>query len=374
MPQTSPPAQIGQHLSEVDTPALLLDLDLFEQNIKTMTGSLADREIVFRPHAKTHKCPAAALRQIAAGAIGVCCQKVGEAEVMAYSGIKNILVTNQIVGAQKLRRLCALAKTVDIAVLADHPDQVAPYSAAAQEAGIELPVLVEINLGGDRCGIDPGEPAAELAKMIDAAPKLTFAGLQAYHGAAQHLRTPAERTKAIAQAVDLVNLTKTALTAAGLPCPTVTGAGTGTYLHEAASGVFTELQCGSYIFMDKDYAANLGPDGAPVGRFANALLVYVTVISRAAPTRAVVDAGHKTVPVDSGMPLVRNHPEIEYDKPSDEHGKLILPADSPLKIGDKLQLIPAHCDPTVNMFDWIVCFRGDRVEELWSVAARGCNR
>ena len=230
-------------------------------------------------------------------------------------------------------------------------------------------------MGGGRCGLEPGDPVLRLARQIFETSGLRFAGLQAYHGAAQHLRTPAEREAAIQSAVSRVLQTKSVLEANGIACELVTGAGTGTYLIEAASGVYDELQAGSYIFMDVDYAKNLGEDGRPLDRFQNSLFVYATVISRPARDRAVVDAGHKAVPIDSGLPQVSGIPDVEYTRPSDEHGTLVVKnPDCDLKIGDKVTLIPAHCDPTVNLFDWYVGIRNNHVEVLWPITARGAMR
>src|SRR5882757_10909541 len=268
-----PAAEIGMPLAEVDTPCLIVELDAFERNLKRLPESLSGSSIRLRPHAKTHKCPVIALKQIELGAVGVCCQKVSEAEAMVYGGVKDVLVTNEIVGRQKLRRLMGLAGSARIGVCADDPVQIADLEAAAAEAGITLPVYVEINMGGNRCGVEPGEPALALARRIADASHLSFAGLQAYHGSAQHLRTWEERQKAIAGAVEKAAMTRDLLAANGIPCDNITGAGTGTFEFEAASGVYTELQCGSYIFMDADYGRNLDHDGAPTHAFEPSLFV-----------------------------------------------------------------------------------------------------
>lgn len=363
------------HLSEVDTPALLIDLDAFESNLRRMAESLAGSEARLRPHAKTHKCPVIALKQMAFGAVGVCCQKVGEAESMVYGGVPDVLVTNEIVGRSKVERLASLAKQARIAVCADDPVQVAEYGSVAQAMAVELEVLVELDAGGGRCGVGPGRPVLELAQRIIDTPMLRFAGLQAYHGRAQHLRTVDERRKAIDVAVERVRETTSLLASKGIACERVTGAGTGTYLLEAASSVYNELQAGSYIFMDADYARNLDAAGNPVGAYDHSLFVLGTVMSHPTETRAVLDVGHKAVAVDSGMPLVREMPDVECVGTSDEHVALTLKrADRKLKVGDKIELIPGHCDPTVNLYDWYVCIRDGRVEALWPITARGAGR
>ncbi len=370
-----PPAEVGLPLERVDTPALLVDLDVFDRNLKTMADSLAGTEVRLRPHAKTHKSPIIALRQMKLGAVGVCCQKVGEAEAMVVGGVPDVFISNEIVGRSKLQRLMSLAKQAKVAVCADDPFHVLEYGAVAKENGIELDVFVELNAGGARCGLEPGEPVLRLARQIAESSGLRFAGLQAYHGTAQHLRTPAEREAAIRSAVSRVLETKAVLEANGIACEMVTGAGTGTYPLEAASEVYGEVQPGSYIFMDVDYAKNLDADGNPLKSFQQSLFVYSTVISRPTRDRAVLDAGHKAVPVDSGMPQVAGMPNLEYTRPADEHGTLLIKdPDCVLKIGDKVMLIPAHCDPTVNLFDWYVGFRKNRVDVLWPITARGAMR
>lgn len=367
-----PPAAVGMKLAEVDTPALILDLDAFEANLTLMAQSVAGTPVRLRPHAKSHKCAEIARRQMALGAIGVCCQKVSEAEAMVEAGIPNVLVSNQVAGRQKLDRLAALAKQAEwIGICADDAGNVDAIDEAAGRAGVILPVVVEIDVGAGRCGVQPGEPAVALAKHIAAKPNLSFAGIQAYQGRAQHLRTLEERRAAIDTAIQLTRKTVTALEAAGLDCPIVGGAGTGTHAFEAASGVYNELQVGSYVFMDADYGRNLKADGKPVDEFRHSLFIYATIMSHPAPERAYVDAGLKAFSVDSGLPLVCDI-EATLERASDEHGNLALtkPADRSL-VGEKLRLIPGHCDPTVNLYDWIVCVRGGLVEDVWQVTARG---
>lgn len=364
------PAEPGMTLSDVDTPALLLDLVAFEANLDRLDASLAETRIRVRPHSKSHKCPEIALRQMAHGAVGVCCQKVTEAEAMVAGGIPNVLVSNQVVGPRKIERLVALARRARISVLVDDATNVAALNAAAAEAGTTLDVLIEVNVGADRCGVEPGEPAVALAKLVDASDGLRFKGIHAYQGAAQHVRSPEDRHALIERAVQLVSKTLTLLGEKGISCGIVTGAGTGTYPLEAASGVYTELQPGSYIFMDADYGRNIGTDGEPIHEFQQSLFVLATVMSRALPGRAVVDAGLKALSVDSGLPLVVDD-GAEYLGASDEHGVLRVDDQSRFKLGDKIRLIPGHCDPTVNLYDWIVGYRGNGVECVWPIVARG---
>src|SRR6266850_869788 len=366
----SPHASIGITLEEVDTPALVLDLDALEGNLQRMADAVKGRGVRLRPHAKSHKCAEIARAQIAAGAVGVCCQKVSEAEALVAGGVADVLVTNEIVGRRKTARLARLAREAKVAVLADDAGNVADLDAAARAEGVRLDVLVELNVGADRCGIAPGGPGLALAQGIAACRSLRFAGLHAYHGSAQHVRDPEERRAAIAAAAEKARLTKALIESAGIACETVTGAGTGTFLLESTSRVFNEIQPGSYVFMDADYNRNVWEEGWP--RFEQSLFVLATVMSAPAPDRAVLDAGLKASSVDSGLPQVHQRPGVEYVKASDEHGVLKISAGAKApRLGEKLLLVPGHCDPTVNLYDWLVCSRKGRVEALWPVTARG---
>ena len=366
----SPHASIGITLDEVDTPALVLDLDVLGRNLLRMAEAVKGSGVRLRPHAKSHKCAEIARAQIAAGAVGVCCQKVSEAEALVAGGVADVLVTNEIVGRRKTARLARLAREAKVAVLADDAGNVADLDAAARAEGVRLDVLVEVNVGADRCGIAPGESALALARGIAACRNLRFAGLHAYHGSVQHVRDPGERRAAIAAASEKARLTKTLIENAGIACETVTGAGTGTFLLESASRVYNEIQPGSYVFMDADYNRNLWEEGWP--RFEQSLFVLATVMSAPSPGHAVLDAGLKASSVDSGLPQVHERPGVEYVRASDEHGVLRVAASARApKLGEKLLLVPGHCDPTVNLYDQFVCVRKGKVEALWPVTARG---
>ena len=368
----SPPAQPGMREDEIDTPALVIDLDAFEYNLDRMAALLAPTGAKLRAHAKTHKSPIIALQQIARGAVGQCVQKVAEAEILAWGGVKDILISNEVVGGAKLARLVALARIAKVAVCVDDPAQIVAIEAAAEAAGGRISVLVEIDIGASRCGVQPGPEAVTLAKQIAASKHLIFGGLQAYQGSAQHRRGVEERRKLIDHAIDGSRRTVEQLRQQGLACPIVGGGGTGTFEIEASSGVYTEIQAGSYAFMDADYARNLDAGGSPVSTFRHSLFVLATVMSAPRHGLAVLDAGHKAVSIDSGMPTLWQRPDIRYVSASDEHGKLEYgPETSAVKLGEKLRLIPGHCDPTVDRFDWYVGVRGGRVECLWPVAARG---
>lgn len=368
---TRPPAAVGAHLRDVDTPALLLDLDALERNLQRMARLAREAGVALRPHAKSHKSAVIALQQIALGAVGVCCQKVSEAEALIAGGVRDVLVSNQIVGSQKIDRLLNLTQLARVGVCVDDADNVATLSAASRNQGATLDVLVEIEVGGNRCGVAPGAAALQLARLVDSAPGLRFMGLQAYNGSAQHIHDAAVRARVSEQVIELTRQTRDLLQLHGLTCAVISGAGTGTYPHEAASGVFTELQAGSYLFMDATYAKNRAAGGGSVGDFEQSLFVLATVMSRPSATLAVVDAGVKAVGVDAGMPLA-DLAGAEYTKASDEHGTLRVGADvAGLRCGQKIRLIAGNCDPTVNLHDWYVGFRGQHVEALWPVSARG---
>jgi 3-hydroxy-D-aspartate aldolase len=368
----APPARPGMREEEIDTPALVLDLDAFEANLDRMAALLAPTPAKLRAHAKTHKCPVISHLQMARGAVGQCVQKVAEAEALAWAGVPDILVSNEVVGAAKLARLAALGRIARVAVCADHPVQVAAIETVAEAARVRLPVLVEVEVGGGRCGVAPGPEAVALARRIAASPHLSFGGLQAYHGRAQHIRRFEERREAITRAADATRRTVEQLRQQGLDCQIVGGGGTGTFTFEAGSGVYTEIQAGSYCFMDADYGRNLDEAGAPVSTFGQSLFVLATVMSAPRSGVAVVDAGLKALAVDSGLPLVWQRPDVRYVGASDEHGKLEYgsEAEAP-KLGEKLRLVPGHCDPTVDHYDWYVGLRNGRVECLWPITARG---
>ncbi|WP_353154792.1 DSD1 family PLP-dependent enzyme [Pollutimonas bauzanensis] len=368
------PAQIGCQIDDIDTPALVLDLDAFDRNMQKMASFAQATGIGLRPHAKTHRCPVIAMKQLALGAMGQCCQKVGEAEVLVRGGVKNILVSNQIIDRQKLRRLAALAKEAEISLCFDAVEQVDRASEAAAEFGVELGGRVEIDLGMRRCGIASVPAAADLALYIASKPNLKFCGLQAYHGAAQHMSGYEAREKAIGTAAALVQSVIDAIKNKGLSCEVVGGAGTGTYHFEGGTGVWNELQVGSYIFMDAEYRNIIAKDGGPFRDFEHSLFVLSTVMSTAATGRVVVDAGLKSYTAEKGYPLVHGKEGVQVISVSDEHGCLELDANAEtLNLGDKVFLIPGHCDPTVNLHDWYIGVRNGRVEALWPIMARGAS-
>ena len=361
-------ALIGQPVADIDTPAAVVDLDAMERNIARMADFARQHRVRWRPHAKLHKSAALALQLQRAGACGACVQKTSEAEALAAGGVLDIFISNEVIDPAKLRRVARLAARLaaaggQLALAVDSSEGIARLAAAMAEAGsgARIDVCVEIDVGQNRCGVPPGAPAAALAHAVAAhAPALRFAGLQAYHGGAQHIVSSAARRAAIDAVVQAAEHTRDLIESQGLPVPLVTGAGTGTLAHEASSGVFGELQAGSFLFMDADYAKNEPAPGQPV--FEHALFIATQVVS-AQGTHAVCDAGHKSHAIDSGLPLVAGRAPgqaLHYANGGDEHGLLtcadagaVLPA-----LGDKLWLVPGHCDPTVNLHDVLLGVRG----------------
>ncbi|XP_031553115.1 uncharacterized protein LOC116290248 [Actinia tenebrosa] len=361
---------IGKKISEVDTPALLIDLDKFERNLAKLPKSMERFPgVAVRPHGKAHKCPTIAHLQVEHGAVGLCCQKLSEAESMVVAGIKDILISNEVIGTSKLYRLASLAKQTKLSVCVDNIQNAREISQAASVFGATVNIIVEVNVGQDRCGVEPGEPVVALAKEIISLPNLVFKGIQTYQGWNQHVRKFEDRQAAVGKVVEKTKKTLDALSANDIACEVVTGGGTGTYTFEAASKVFTEVQPGSYVFMDVDYGKNFGQDDKPFSDFEQSLFVLSTVISVTPGDRAVLDAGMKAVSLDSGPPTVKNRPELVYHSGGDEHG--ILRPSGDLKVGDQVWLIPGHCDPTVNMHDHFLGVRKGMVETVWPITGRG---
>jgi D-serine deaminase-like pyridoxal phosphate-dependent protein len=382
-----PHALIGHSVQAIDTPALVVDLDAMERNLQRMQTYATEHGVRLRPHAKMHKSATLALLQMQAGAVGVCVQKASEAAALVAAGVTNVYVSNEVVSLSKCELLAQLnkglaAKNGHISVAVDSLLGIERLAHAMRTHGTDahvasrMEVYVEIDVGQGRCGIPPGDAALPLVKAIAQHANLHFAGLQAYHGRAQHLRSALDRREAIAHVVADVQRTKAAIEAAGFVVPLVTGAGTGTFSHEATSGVYGELQAGSYLFMDTDYAANEADPRQP--QFEHALFVKSQVMSRHAAAhddRAVVDAGHKSHAIDSGLPRVwgGHGTNWTYSNGGDEHG--ILHGTALPELGATVWLVPGHCDPTVNLHSHMVGVRGGLalgvVEQIIRVDARG---
>jgi len=374
-----PVPRVGDPVESIDTPALVVDLDAMKRNLAAMAAFAHSRGVGLRPHAKMHKSATIARLQKEAGAVGVCVQKTSEAEALAAAGIDDIYISNEVIDTAKLARVAALAKRIRLAIAVDSSEGIERLARAVAAAGSTIDVFVEVDVGHGRCGA-PAAAAGQLAQhVVSHAPPeggLRFAGVQAYHGAAQHQRGSDERAAASQHAASLARAAQASIGAAGIACPLVTGGGTGTFAFDVASGVWGELQVGSYLFMDRDYADNTAAPNAP--RFEHALFVKSRVMSRGA-AHAVVDAGHKSHAIDSGLPRVWQR-ELAYANGGDEHGILRPHADASRAslpgLGETVWLVPGHCDPTVNLHDRYVVVRGGLaggdVAAVWPIEARGC--
>ena len=368
------PAVPGMDEKDIQTPCLILDLDALERNIKKMGDYAKSHGMRHRSHGKMHKSvDVQKLQEELGGAVGVCCQKVSEAEVFVRGGIKDVLVSNQVRDPKKIDRLAQLPKLGSrIIVCVDDIDNIADLSAAAQKHGTELEVFVEIDCGAGRCGVTTTKDVVDIAKAADAAPGLKFTGIQAYQGAMQHIDSYDERKAKLDAAIAMVEDAVEGLKEAGLEPELVSGGGTGSYYFESNSGVYNELQCGSYAFMDADYGRILDENGQRIdkGEWENALFILTSVMSHAKADKAIVDAGLKAQSVDSGLPFIYGRDDVKYIKCSDEHG-VVEDKQGVLKVNDKLRLVPGHCDPTCNVHDWYVGVRNGKVETVWPVSARG---
>jgi 3-hydroxy-D-aspartate aldolase len=368
------PATPGMREADIQTPCLILDLDALERNIKKMGDYAKAHGMRHRVHGKMHKSiDVAKLQQRLGGAVGICCQKVSEAEVFARGGVKDILISNQVRDSLKIDRLVQIPKLgARTIVCIDDIANVAELSAAARKHGTTLGCFVEIDCGAGRCGVTTTADVVAIAKAIAAAPGLSFAGIQAYQGAMQHLDRYEDRKAKLDAAIAMVKEAIAGLKAAGLAPELVSGGGTGSYYFESASGVYNELQCGSYAFMDADYGRILDKQGKRVdqGEWENALFILTSVMSHAKADKAICDAGLKAQSVDSGLPVIYGRSDVKYVKCSDEHG-VIEDLGNVLKVGDKLRLVPGHCDPTCNVHDWYVGVRNGTVECVWPISARG---
>lgn len=368
------PALPGMAAADIQTPCLILDLDALEHNIRKMGEYAHTHGMRLRTHGKMHKSvDVQKLQERLGGATGICCQKVSEAEVFARGGIKDILVSNEVRDPVKIDHLARLpAYGARIIVCVDDPANVAELEAAAQRHGTTLECLVEIDCGADRCGVRGAAAAIEIAQAIVSARGLKFTGLQAYQGAMQHLESYQDRKAKLDVAIGQVKTIVAALREVGLEAELVSGGGTGSYYFESNSGVYNELQCGSYAFMDADYGRIRDQDGNRIdqGEWRNALFVLTSVMSRAIPGLAICDAGLKALSLDSGLPVIHGRNDVRYARVSDEHG-VIEDERGVLRINDRLELVPGHCDPTCNLHDWYVGVRNGRVESVWPVSARG---
>lgn len=357
--------KIGVEKSEIETPALLIDLDALERNISKMADYFSKVEANLRPHAKTHKSPIIAHKQLDAGAEGVCCQKLGEAEVMVNAGIRDILITNEVVGPEKIERLVGLARHSDVIVAVDNFRVAERTSEAAQRYGVTQDVVIEIDVGIERCGVRSGEPALNLARRLLGLKGLRFRGLLGYEGPFFNIpefdKRRVEANKRNRLLVDTAEL----LRRSGIDVEIVSAGSTGTHNITGEYPGITEVEAVSYVFMDSYYSRLQNVD------FECALSLLTTVISTPVKGRAIVDAGLKAVTQEFGMPLVKGVEGVEVIGLSEEHGKLKLARGVKLGVGEKVELIPSHCCTTVNLHERYYGVRGDAVEVVWDIPARG---
>ena len=359
---------IGMHKTELDTPALLIDLDKMEANIATMANYFSTVNTDLRPHVKTHKTPIIAHKQIAAGAIGVTCAKLGEAEAVIHAGIRDVLIANQVVGAQKIARLINLAKHSEIMVAVDSAENVQAISEAAAAKGATVRMLVEVNIGMDRCGVEPGKPTLALAEQIHRSPNVIFEGLMGYEGHTVAKPNRSERDATAREAMQLLVDAKRYLEKHGVQVSIMSGGGTGTFNITGSIPEMTEVQAGSYVLMDSTYRNVEG-----VGdHFDCALSVLATVVSRPSADRVIADTGLKVLAKEFGIPQPVGINGVEMTGLSEEHGKMQVSDENvSLKPGDKLEILPTHCCTTVNLHDKYYGIRNGIVESVWNIAARG---
>lgn len=365
MEQTPP---IGCAQDDLDTPALCLDLDVMEANIRAVAETCRRHGVSWRPHAKGHKTPAIAQAQIAAGAIGVTCAKLAEAEAMAAGGVRDMLVANLIVGRHKVARLMELRRAADPVICLDHIEQALPISRAMAAAGLRQRAIIEVDIGLRRVGVPPGEATLKFARQLGELPGIELAGIMGYEGHLLAVEDAGQKAAAIRAALTTLVDTRDLLVAAGIACPIVSCAGTGSYLYAARQAGITELQAGGAIFMDAYYRHK-----CQVPDLDFALTVCATVVSRPAAERAIIDAGRKTMHGDFQAPFVVGRDDIRVGRLSAEHGELQLsPSAEGLRIGDRVTLVPGYADLTTVLHNQYYCFRGGRLVAIWPIAARGC--
>lgn len=362
-----PPAPLSRLalLSEVDTPALLLDDVALQANIRRMADFFTNRRCRLRPHFKSHKCTTIARLQMQAGAVGITCAKLGEAEVVADAGIRDILIANQIVGPVKIRRLMELCSRANLIVAMDSAENVRELAAATAAARVRLCVLVEVDVGMHRCGVATGQAALELARLVASEPGLKFEGLQGYEGHCVDLRDTKEREEKTRQSLKLLVETRRLIERAGLKVNIVSGGGTGTYTITGDCDGVDEVQAGSYAAMDWWYS-DIRPE------FQQAMSILATVISRPTPEFVVIDVGRKGIGAEWGPPRVKDVPGASVASySSEEHLKITVPEDSSLRIGDRLEIIPSHGCTTSNLYSEFIVHKQGRVTERWPIEGQG---
>ncbi|CAD5120794.1 DgyrCDS9352 [Dimorphilus gyrociliatus] len=362
----------GENALCAPTPFLAIKEEEMMKNMNKMMELMKQwPNVDLRPHFKAHKSVDIAKQQIKLGAVGICCQTLTEAESAVYGGsIEDVFISNEVIGVGKVKRVVQLALKSKISICVDNEENIKDLSQLAKESNANLDLVIEVNVGQDRCGIKPGADVVPLAKLVESLPNVHFKGIQAYHGWNQHVRSAAERKERTNTVAGLAQKTVECLQSANIKCPYITGGGTGTFPYEAGTGLFTEIQPGSYVFMDADYNRNLNEKETFYSGFVQSLFIYTTVQSITGDERAVVDSGMKAASLDSGPPLVAGKEDsVIYHSGGDEHG--ILRPNDGFKVGQVIQLIPGHCDPTVNLHDVYYLIDGnEKVKAILPVNAR----
>lgn len=362
---------IGLPLQALPTPVLLIDAALLEANLAAMAARLRGHDVACRPHVKSHKSPVIAAMQIAAGAQGVCCAKLGEAEVMLGAGVGDVHITTPVVGRGKAARLARLAAAGRVSVVVDDAQNIAMLSDAARAAGATIDVLIEMDVGQGRCGVASAEQALNLAEAVMRLPGLRLRGLQGYHGGLQSVVAFDDRREGVKLALERLQAGADRLGRAGLPVSVLTGGGTGSLPIDLELGGLNELQPGSYVFMDGTYRNIQWNSQGGAAPFTNALTVLASVVSHPLRDRVVLDVGWKAVSCDSGVPVLKGETRSPVEFAGDEHSLLRGAAAVGLKVGDFVELVPSHCDTTVNLYDRFHVIRGGVVEAVWPISARG---
>lgn len=362
----TPDPLIGKPVSLVPTPALIVDIEALDRNLRLMSGFFAGRHARLRPHFKSHKCVTIARRQLEAGnAVGITCAKLSEAEVLAAGGVPDILIANQVVGRDKLERVAALARRCRLAVAVDDASQVRQLSAALAGSPATVGVLVEVDVGLSRCGVPPGERAVSIARVAADAPGVAFLGVQAYEGHCITVLDPEDRRRQVLASMRKAVDTRRLIEASGLPVRVLSGGGTGSYDMTGLMDGVDEVQAGSYALMD-DYYVKRRPE------FATALSVLTTVISSNGSDHAVLDVGVKGVGADLGPPVLADRPDDVISRFESEEHASVRVGGRPLEIGDKVRLVPSHGCTTCNLHRRLIAVRNGTVEDVWTIDGSGC--
>jgi len=357
--------KIGMHKNEIETPVLMVDLDTMESNLKKMAEFFKTVPANLRPHTKTHKTPSLAHKQIEYGAVGICCGTLDEAAVMISAGIRDVLVTREIVSPEQLDRVIGLSRHSDIIIIVDDHEVVERFALAAESNGVKVRTMIDVRCRLDRSGVLPGDPSLLIARKIHNSKGLKFAGIAGYEGS-MHGWKPERREASCKEALSSLIETKELIERDGIEVPIVSAGATSTYRTAGSFPGITEVQAGTYITMDDEYYGFF-PE------FNIALSVLTTVISRPSSTVVTTDAGSKKLTTDEGLPVPKDSPWLKLKAVNEEHGVLeLMELERKIVVGDKIEIIPSHGCTTFNLYDHVYGMRDDHLEIIWKIAARGC--